>query len=78
MAFLHHFIGPYTSPTGHVTHTAVALVIYLATCRWIMRRLSGHWREILFAGFNLAGVYGFLFYGRPNHSNRMFLIYPVP
>lgn len=75
MGFLHHFTGSYTSPTGHVVHTAVALVIYISACRLFMRQLSGHWREILLAGFNLAAVYGFLFYGRPNHANWMFLIY---
>jgi D-alanyl-lipoteichoic acid acyltransferase DltB (MBOAT superfamily) len=75
MGFLHHIPGSPTSPSAHVLHMAIALVIYLAACRIIMRRSDGHWREILFAGFNLAGVYGLLFYGRSNHSNLLFLIY---
>lgn len=54
---------------------AIALVIYILACRIVMRRLGGSCREILFAGFNLAGVYGLLFYGRSNHFNLMFLIY---
>jgi D-alanyl-lipoteichoic acid acyltransferase DltB (MBOAT superfamily) len=75
MAFLHHFTG--TSPTAHVVRTAMALVIYLVACRLVIRQLSGLWREILFAGLNLAGVYGLLFYGRLAHSNLMFLIYVI-
>jgi D-alanyl-lipoteichoic acid acyltransferase DltB (MBOAT superfamily) len=40
-----------------------------------MRRLNGLGREILFAAFNVAGVYGFLFFGRQSHSNGIFLVY---
>jgi D-alanyl-lipoteichoic acid acyltransferase DltB (MBOAT superfamily) len=75
MTWLHHLTGSSSSPTVHVLHMAVALVIYLVMCHLIVRYLRGFSREILFAGFNLAGVYGFLFYGRPNHPNQMFLIY---
>jgi len=40
-----------------------------------MRRASGVGREIILAGLNIAGVYGFLFYGRHTHSTGMFGIY---
>jgi D-alanyl-lipoteichoic acid acyltransferase DltB (MBOAT superfamily) len=75
MAFLHHLVGFHSSPTAHVVRMAVALVIYIFASRLIMRHLAGCWREILFAAFNLAGVYGLLFYGRSNHFNLIFLIY---
>jgi D-alanyl-lipoteichoic acid acyltransferase DltB (MBOAT superfamily) len=73
MAFLHHFSA--RPPTVHVIHMAAALVIYVVACRLVMRWLGGHLREILFAAFNLAGVYGLFFYGRIAHSNLVFLIY---
>jgi D-alanyl-lipoteichoic acid acyltransferase DltB (MBOAT superfamily) len=65
----------YQAPLLHLLHSALGLIIYVLACRTIIRHLRGVWREILFAGFNVAGVYGFLFYGRQNHSNGMFLIY---
>ncbi|HUE37392.1 MAG TPA: MBOAT family O-acyltransferase [Candidatus Acidoferrum sp.] len=84
MALIHHLIGflrpanaTHSSPFVHVMHLSAALVIYIVACRLVMRQLKGGWREILFAGFNLAGVYGFLFYGRQSHYNAMFVIYLV-
>jgi D-alanyl-lipoteichoic acid acyltransferase DltB (MBOAT superfamily) len=81
MVFFHHFadllhsehLTP--SPTAHVLHTAIALVIYIVACRLIVRQLKGLLREVLFAAFNLAGVYGFLFYGIYARYNSIFLIY---
>src|ERR1700735_5644857 len=65
----------YQAPRLHLLHSALGLIIYVLACRMIVRHLRGVWRERFFAGFNVAGVYGFLFYGRQNHSNGMFLIY---
>ncbi len=71
MSLLHHLIrlahpgnSGHSSPAAHALHMALALVIYIVACRLVMRNLKGLLREIIFAGFNLAGVYGFLFYGR--------------
>lgn len=51
------------------------LLAYTFACRLVMRRLSGTWREVLFAGLNLAGVYGFLFYGHQSHYTERFVFY---
>lgn len=81
MAWMQHlisFLRPASvahSPSIHAMHVVVALVIYIAACRLVMRQLKGTSREILFAAFNLAGVYGFLFYGRQSHYKAMFAIY---
>jgi D-alanyl-lipoteichoic acid acyltransferase DltB (MBOAT superfamily) len=51
------------------------LLIYILAGRMVMRRLGGAWREVVFALINLAGVYGFLFYGHQSHYTERFLIY---
>ncbi len=53
----------------------VALSAYILVCRVVLRRLSGTWREIAFAFLNIAGVYGFLFYGHQSHYVLRFAIY---
>ena len=59
----------------HLVHMAVAIGIYIIACRLVMRHLRGTIREVIFVAFNLAGVYGFLFYGRQSHYTAIFLIY---
>ncbi len=63
------------SPAIHVIHLAGALALYIVACRIVMRRLSGIWREVLFAVANLAGVYGLLFYGRQPYFTGIFITY---
>jgi membrane protein involved in D-alanine export len=82
MAFLHHLIGllrpanrAHSLPPAHLMHLAVALVFYIVACRFIIRRWKGVWREVGLAGFNVAGVYGFLFYDQQSHFNGMFFVY---
>lgn len=65
----------YSPPIVHVLHMAGALVMYIAACRIVMRRFTGLAREILLALLNLAGVYGFLFFGRQPCFNEIFPVY---
>jgi D-alanyl-lipoteichoic acid acyltransferase DltB (MBOAT superfamily) len=51
------------------------LLIYILVSRMAMRFLTGTWREVVFAFINLAGVYGFLFYGQQSHYDERFVIY---
>jgi len=51
------------------------LLIYLAASRLVIRRGRGAWREGLFAVLNVAGVFGFLFYGHKNHYALRFVVY---
>jgi D-alanyl-lipoteichoic acid acyltransferase DltB (MBOAT superfamily) len=51
------------------------LLAYTLACRLVMRQLGGTWREVAFAGLNLAGVYGFLFYGHQSHYTERFIFY---
>jgi D-alanyl-lipoteichoic acid acyltransferase DltB (MBOAT superfamily) len=59
----------------HTLHLSLALLIYIAVCRFVMRRFSGHPREMLLAAFNLAGVYGFLLYRTEPYYNGIFAAY---
>jgi D-alanyl-lipoteichoic acid acyltransferase DltB (MBOAT superfamily) len=84
MAWVHHLIGllrsgghTVSSPSSHIAHMVGALAIYIVACRLIMRQLQGAWREVLLAAFNLAGIYGFLFYGKFNYANGIFVAYLV-
>ena len=85
MSWPHHLIGallrrgnPAASPPIiHVLHLAIALLIYITVCRFVMRRFSGSLREIILAAFNVAGVYGFLFYRDQPHFNEIFAAYLV-
>lgn len=79
MSVVHHLMGllhsGHSSPSAHALHMAAGLIIYILACRFVMRHLAGVRREIIFAVFNLAGVYGFLFYGRQSHYNGIFIAY---
>ena len=79
MSLVHHLIpllrSGSSSAAVHLLHLIVALLIYIFACRLVVKQLNGHWREILFAAFNIAGVYLFLFYKRQEHYQLMFLIY---
>jgi D-alanyl-lipoteichoic acid acyltransferase DltB (MBOAT superfamily) len=64
-------------PSAHVVHFGTGLLIYIVACRFLMRSLCGIWREVLLAALNIAGVYGFLFFGRHSHYSEIFAIYVV-
>jgi len=53
----------------------LGILLYILAGRLVMRWGSGLRREIIFACINLAGVYGFLFYGHQNHYTERFIIY---
>ena len=56
-------------------HLLAGLLGYVITGRFVMRRLEGWLRELLFAGLNVAGVFFFLFYGGNEHYVLRFVIY---
>jgi D-alanyl-lipoteichoic acid acyltransferase DltB (MBOAT superfamily) len=66
-----------SSPSAHLIHLGTALLIYMIACRLVVRLLHGTWREVLFAGLNVAAVYGFLFFGHHTHYSEIFAIYVV-
>lgn len=68
-------LGGHSSPSAHLLHLLVALVLYIALCRLVIRRLGGIWREVIFAGLNIGSVYLLLFYGRQTYYNGMFVLY---
>jgi len=51
------------------------LLAYLLCSRLAMRALTGAWRDIIFSIINIAGVYGFLFYGHLSHYTVRFVVY---
>lgn len=51
------------------------LLAYVVASRFTLRLLSGGGRELVFAALNLAGVYGFLFYGSNEHFALRFGMY---
>lgn len=51
------------------------LLGYILASRWVMKRLTGTWREVAFAGLNLAGVYAVFFYGQRSHYLARFIFY---
>jgi D-alanyl-lipoteichoic acid acyltransferase DltB (MBOAT superfamily) len=51
------------------------MLAYLLAARFVMRGLTGPWREIALASLNLAGVYWFLFYGQNSYYTERFFIY---
>jgi D-alanyl-lipoteichoic acid acyltransferase DltB (MBOAT superfamily) len=84
MSALHHFLtvvrpwleaGPQASASLHLAHKLVALLGYLLAGRWVMRHISGVWRELWLAVLNVGGVYVFLFNGQHHHYGTMFFIY---
>lgn len=54
-----------------------ALLVYILAARLVMKTLTGTPREIAFAFINLAGVYGFLFYGQQSHYDMRFALYLI-
>jgi D-alanyl-lipoteichoic acid acyltransferase DltB (MBOAT superfamily) len=54
---------------------AAEIVGYIMAGRAIVRRLSGGWREFLFALLNMSGVYLFFFQGADRHLLPTFLAY---
>jgi D-alanyl-lipoteichoic acid acyltransferase DltB (MBOAT superfamily) len=55
----------------------LALAGYVLACRFVIRRMTGTAREVVFAVLNLSAVYGFLFYGETSHYLVRFVIYIV-
>ena len=52
-----------------------AICVYILAGRTVMKSLTGAWREVVFAFVNLAGIYGFLFYGHQSHYDMRFALY---
>jgi D-alanyl-lipoteichoic acid acyltransferase DltB (MBOAT superfamily) len=53
----------------------IGLPVYLLASRLVVRHGRGTWREAVFALLNLAGVFGFLFYGNKSHYTMRFALY---
>jgi D-alanyl-lipoteichoic acid acyltransferase DltB (MBOAT superfamily) len=53
------------------------LLAYVAISRFVVRRLTGAVREVVFAVLNLTAVYGFLFYGHNSYYTIRFAVYIV-
>lgn len=59
----------------HLLHFAAGLLVYILACRLVLKRTGGISRELLFLSLNIAGVYGFIFYGTHTHYTAIFIIY---
>jgi len=69
MAAMHHlmagllaWLGNQTNqpPMVHALRLAAALLVYAFACRFAIRSLGGIWREVVFAGLNIAALDRFL------------------
>jgi D-alanyl-lipoteichoic acid acyltransferase DltB (MBOAT superfamily) len=58
----------------HLLRLAVALLAYILASRVVMRYMKGTWREVVFAGLNLAALYRFIISRAPN-GHWVFVIY---
>jgi len=53
----------------------IELLAYVVASRFVIRNMTGRWREIGFATLNLSAMYVLLFYGHKSHYDTRFACY---